>query len=264
MKLPIYQVDAFTSKLFSGNPAAVCPLPSWLPDETLQKIAAENNLSETAFFVPDENPTTLRWFTPKAEVDLCGHATLATGFVYFNILFPTKTEVRFASASGELVVRKPDELLALDFPCQPAVPWAPACDLAAILGTAPIEILRTESYALVRVASEQQILGLKPDFKALADLDVIGCIVTAPGSSCDFVSRFFAPRVGIDEDPVTGSAHCTLVPYWEEKLGKSEFHARQLSPRGGELFCTREGSRVIIRGQAVLYLEGSITLEDLA
>ncbi len=260
MKLPLYQIDSFTSELFCGNPAAVCPLPSWLPDAKLQQIAAENNLSETAFFVPEESPMTLRWFTPKAEVDLCGHATLAAAYVYFNFLYPTKADVLFNSASGELTVRNNGELLTLDFPSQPAVPWSPDMDLACALGAEPLEVLRTEAYSLMRFENEAEVRSLQPDFSLLANLDNIGCIVTAPGDSCDFVSRFFAPRVGIDEDPVTGSAHCTLVPYWEAQLGKSKLFARQVSARGGELYCESHGERVLISGSAVLYLEGSLTI----
>ena len=260
MKLPLYQVDAFTSELFKGNPAAVCPLSSWLPDKTLLSIAAENNLSETAFFVPDEQPLTLRWFTPVAEVDLCGHATLAAAHVYFNLLFPTKDEVRFQSASGELIVQKDAHRLVLDFPCKAPAPWTPNIDVTNALGAAPSEIVRTDTYSLMRFDTAQDVAQLRPNFLRLAELENVGVIVTAPGSDCDFVSRFFAPRVGIDEDPVTGSAHCTLVPYWERELGKTEFFAKQISRRGGELYCERRGERVLISGDSVLYLEGSISV----
>jgi PhzF family phenazine biosynthesis protein len=260
MKIPIYQVDAFTNTVFSGNPAAVCPLEQWLPDAALQAIAAENNLSETAFFIPKASHYELRWFTPKAEIDLCGHATLASAFVIFTFLDPASEEVRFLSPrSGELTVFRENDLLKMDFPSQPPERCAPPADLVVGLGAEPMEVLQAEDYLAV-FGSEAEISTLRPDPQRLAQLDKRGVIVTAKGDQVDFVSRFFAPKFGIDEDPVTGSAHCALIPYWKSKLGKSTFHARQVSARGGELYCEDRGDRVSIAGNAVLYLQGMITI----
>lgn len=260
MKIPIYQVDAFTSVVFSGNPAAVCPLEQWLPDATLQAIAAENNLSETAFFIPKAGHYELRWFTPITEIDLCGHATLASAFVIFNFLDPASEEVRFLSPrSGELTVFRENDLLKMDFPSQLPKVCAPPADLVAGLGAEPMEVLQAEDYLAV-FGSEAEISALRPDPQRLAKLDKRGVIVTAQGDQVDFVSRFFASKFGIDEDPVTGSAHCALIPYWKSKLGKSTFHARQVSARGGELFCKDRGRRVTISGKAVIYLQGMITI----
>jgi len=267
MKLPFYQIDAFTSSVFSGNPAGVCLLDSWLDDSTLLAIAAENNLSETAFLVEGQAGYELRWFTPATEVDLCGHATLATAFVVFTYLDPGNDTVRFETASGLLTVRREGDLLAMDFPSRMAVPCPVPDELIRGLGIEPREVLLARDYLAV-YDSEEQIKSLQPDMLELSKLDCLGIIATAPGSECDFVSRFFAPRVGIPEDPVTGSSHCTLIPYWAERTGKSELHARQLSERGGELFCVdlkdrnlddRDlGDRVSIAGRAVTYLEGTI------
>ncbi len=257
MKLSIYQVDAFTGTVFSGNPAAVVPLKEWLSDDLMQKIATENNLSETAFFAPEGDMYRIRWFTPEAEVDLCGHATLATAYVMFTLLNTGLSEVRFHSRSGILGVSRKDDLLTMDFPSQPPSSCPVPEDLAQGLGGNPVEVLRSEDYFVV-YESEKDIRALKPDMTLLSRLDLRGVIVTAPGSHADFVSRFFAPRYGIPEDPVTGSAHCALVPYWAKRLGKKDLHALQVSKRGGELFCVNSGDRVKISGRAALYLTGTI------
>ncbi|PLY04398.1 MAG: isomerase [Desulfuromonas sp.] len=261
MKFSIYQVDAFTSELFSGNPAAVCPLKSWPDDAVLQQIAAENNLSETAFLVPAKDAIELRWFTPATEVTLCGHATLASAFVLFNRLSWGGDSINFRTRySGELTVTRAGELLTLDFPALPATRTEPPAGLAAALGVEPQQVFSSREDLLVIVADEQSVRELKPDMAALGRLDCRGIIVSAPGERCDFVSRFFAPQVGIPEDPVTGSAHCVLTPYWAAALGKTELHARQISARGGELFCRLNGERVEMAGRGVLYLEGTITI----
>lgn len=257
MRIPLYQIDAFTGRLFAGNPAAVCPLESWLEDGQLQAIAAENNLSETAFLVARGDRYHLRWFTPKVEVDLCGHATLASAYVVFSYLKPSTAVVAFETRSGELTVRREGELLAMDFPARPPERCEPPPGLFKALGKEPRETWKSRDY-MVLYESEDDVRGLEPDMSALARVEMFAVIVTAPGREADFVSRFFAPAGGVPEDPVTGSAHCTLVPYWAERLGKTEFHALQVSPRGGELFCELRGERVIIRGRAVRYLEGTI------
>lgn len=257
MKIPIYQIDAFTSHLFSGNPAAVCPLEQWLDDGAMQSIAAENNLSETAFFVPDGEDYHIRWFTPVSEVDLCGHATLASAYVLFNELNAAKEKVRFMSRSGLLTVYRENGLLSMDFPSQPPRPIDPPPKLLAGIGTKPVHCLKSEDYFLV-YDDELDIKNMWPDFNQLSKLDLRGVIVTAPGEEVDFVSRFFAPKFGIDEDPVTGSAHCALTPYWAARLEKDKLTARQLSSRGGELFCENRGDRVYIAGRAVKFLEGFI------
>ena len=259
MKIPLFQVDAFTAELFKGNPAAVCPLPEWLPDPLLQSIAAENNLSETAFFVRRGSRYELRWFTPAVEVDLCGHATLASAFVIFQRQEPDAEEAVFDTRSGELRVRRQGELLAMDFPARPPSPCAEPPGLAEALGASPREVWRSRDLLAV-FDSEAAVRELAPKFDLLRRLDTFAVIVTAPGEQVDFVSRFFAPRAGVDEDPVTGSAHCTLVPYWAGRLAKSELHARQVSHRGGELWCEDHGARVTIKGRCVLYLEGHILL----
>ncbi len=260
--IPIYQVDAFTAELFRGNPAAVCPLEEWLPDAVLQRIAAENNLSETAFFVPRNSEYDIRWFSPVTEVDLCGHATLAAAFV-LHMLQPERTRFRFQSKCGHLdVFRESDGLLTLDFPAQPAAPVDPPAALEAGLRSRPEEVWAARRDYLTVFPDESAVAALNPDFARLADLDRLGVIATAPGDEADFVSRFFAPSVGVPEDPVTGSAHCTLVPYWARRLGKARLHARQISSRGGELHCEEDGDRVKISGRAVLYLEGTIRTSD--
>lgn len=259
MPIPLYHVDAFTSRLFAGNPAAVCPLEEWLEDGLLQAIAAENNLSETAFFVPRGERFHLRWFTPAVEVDLCGHATLATAFVILNHISPERDSVAFDTQSGELVVRRDGDLLAMDFPARPPQPVRPHERLVDALGTQPDQVLASRDY-LVVYHDQEQVRTLQPDMDLVAGLDRFAVIVTAPGLDCDFVSRFFAPAQGVAEDPVTGSAHCTLVPYWSKRLRKTRLHARQVSARGGELFCEDLGERVKIAGHAVLYLKGEIEL----
>ncbi|HEY3230991.1 MAG TPA: PhzF family phenazine biosynthesis protein [Roseiflexaceae bacterium] len=259
MNIPIYQIDAFASAVFAGNPAAVCPLERWLDDALLQAIAAENNLSETAFFVAQGDHYALRWFTPTTEDDLCGHATLASAFVIWSVLDSASDSVAFETASGRLVVRRDGDLLALDFPTlAPEACEAPDALLAG-LGAAPRAVLAAKDY-LVVYDSEEEIRSLRPDMAALASLDRRGVIVTAPGARSDFVSRYFAPASGIPEDPVTGSAHCTLTPYWSARLSKPRLHALQVSLRGGELFCEDRGERVIIAGRAVQYLQGTIVL----
>ena len=259
MRLPIYQVDAFTDSLFGGNPAAVCPLEAWLPEKTMQAIAAENNLAETAFFVREGTDYALRWFTPTVEVDLCGHATLAAGEIVFRFIEPERDSVSFRTMNaGALVVSRRGHMLALDFPARPAVPVEPPPGLVVALGGVPREVLRARDH-LVVYGSAAEVAALDPDLAALAKVDCWAAIVTAPGESgIDFVSRFFAPAQGVPEDPVTGSSHCTLVPYWAHRLGKTQLEARQLSRRGGALSCALDGDRVSIAGRAVLYLEGQI------
>jgi PhzF family phenazine biosynthesis protein len=256
--LPLYQVDAFTAQRFGGNPAAVCPVQDWLSDERLQAIASENNLSETAFFLPREDDFELRWFTPVAEVELCGHATLATAWVLFERLDHESDSIVFHTRSGPLTVVRDGARLRMDFPAVPATAMAPSAALRAALGTELTEAWAADRDYLVVLESEEDVRGLRPDYARLAELDLPGTIVTAPGDEVDFVSRFFAPALGVPEDPVTGSAHCTLVPYWSRRLGKDRLHARQISTRGGELFCVDKSDRVEIAGECVLYLEGSI------
>ncbi len=260
MQIPLYQVDAFTGQLFRGNPAAVCPLERWLADETLQAIAAENNLSETAFYVPDGSRYHLRWFTPAVEVDLCGHATLATAHVILDVRRETGgSRVEFESKSGTLIVEKSGDLYALDFPARPPTECAIDPGLYDALGAQPKQVLGARDYLCV-FETEDQIRALQPHMDKLSAIDRFAFIVTAPGRDCDFVSRFFAPAKGVPEDPVTGSAHCTLVPYWSKRLGKTQLHARQISRRGGELWCEDRGTRVRIAGRAVTFLEGRIEL----
>ncbi len=260
MRLDIYQVDAFTSQPFKGNPAAIVPLDSWLPDDVMEAIALENNLSETAFFVRGEDGYDLRWFTPTFEIDLCGHATLATAFVLFNELGAKEDVLRFHSKSGLLTVARQNGRLVLDFPSRPPLAAEAPEGLFEAIGREPKEVLRSRDYFLV-YESEADILAIEPNFDALGRIQTHAVIVTAPGETSDFVSRFFAPEAGINEDPVTGSAHCNLIPYWAEKLGKNEMFARQLSSRGGEIYCELVGDRVKIAGDAVLYLKGEIYVE---
>ena len=259
MNLLCYHVDAFASAVFHGNPAAVCPLDAWLPDAILQNIAAENNLSETAFFVAEGHDYELRWFTPTTEVDLCGHATLAAAFVLFTECGVNAGSIRFHSRSGWLTVSREQDLLTLDFPSRPPAPCSAPEVLVRGLGTKPKAVLKSRDY-LATFASEAEVRALQPDFAALRTLDALGIIATAPGDGCDFVSRFFAPAAGINEDPVTGSAHCTLIPYWAGRLDRTKLYARQVSARGGELFCEFTGDRVRIGGKAVLYLRGEIQI----
>jgi len=263
VSIPLYQLDAFAAELFRGNPAAVCPLEEWLDDDTLHAIAAENNLSETAFFVPEDGGYRLRWFTPSLEVDLCGHATLASAWVILHCLKSAESSVRFLTRSGPLVVtREGDERLVMDFPSRPPVAKEAPRALIEGLGAEPDDVRASGRDYLVVFAEEDDVRKLKPDFGRLRTLDRLGVIVTAPGNGCDFVSRFFAPSVGVPEDPVTGSAHCTLAPYWAERLGVGGawMEARQLSARGGRLECRVRGDRVDIGGRVVLYLEGAIHL----
>lgn len=257
MKLEIFQVDAFTSKPFGGNPAAVVPLDAWLPDATMQSIALENNLSETAFFVREGDAYCLRWYTPTFEIDLCGHATLATAYVIFEVLASNESVLRFRTKSGELIVERVGTRLVMDFPSRPPVACEIPEGLFEAIGKEPVEVLRSRDYFVV-YESEQDILDIRPNFSKLAEIPTHAVIVTARGERSDFVSRFFAPEAGINEDPVTGSAHCNLIPYWAAKLGKTEMIARQVSARGGELYCELAGDRVKIAGHAVLYLKGEI------
>ena len=258
-EIPFYQVDAFTSRVFAGNPAGVCLLDEWLDDRTLQSIAAENNLSETAFLVKAGEGYGLRWFTPTMEVDLCGHATLASAFVLLRSAGPEVYRVDFQTKSGVLSVERRGDLLVMDFPARPPEPVSAPPGIDRILGLRPSSVLKSRDLFVV-CEEEEQVRQVAPDLAAIADLDYLGVIVTAKGRECDFVSRFFAPRAGVPEDPVTGSAHCTLVPYWSGRLGKRDLRALQLSARGGELFCVDKGKRVLIGGRAALYLSGTITL----
>ncbi|HEX5104458.1 MAG TPA: PhzF family phenazine biosynthesis protein [Pirellulaceae bacterium] len=259
MLIPYYQVDAFASRVFGGNPAGVCLLADWLPDDVLEAIAAENNLAETAFVVQRAGRYDLRWCTPTMEVDLCGHATLAPAHVLFEHLGYQGETIRFDTRSGELTVTREGDLLVLDFPARPAAECPAPPELLAGLGRQPIYVGKARDYLAV-FETEQEVAGLRPDFVALAKLDSLGIIATAPGATCDFVSRFFAPQAGIPEDPVTGSAHSTLIPYWSQRVGKKKLHARQISTRGGELFCDDRGPRVGIGGRAVTYSTGFVRL----
>jgi PhzF family phenazine biosynthesis protein len=262
MRIPLYQVDAFTGRLFSGNPAAVCPLEEWLPDSTMQAIAAENNLAETAFFAAQGEGYLLRWFTPTVEVELCGHATLASGYVVTRILDPERRSVRFDTIkAGRLEVRRDGDLLAMDFPAWP--PEAKSADprILGALGLKPAESFIARGRTLAVYDRAEQVAALRPDFAAMRRIPGADAIATAPGNNgVDFVSRYFAPNYGVDEDPVTGSAHCVLTPYWAARLGKERLVARQISTRGGDLLCTLRGDRVTLAGRAVLYLEGTITV----
>lgn len=260
MNLPLYQVDAFTSKTFGGNPAAVVPLDEWLPDDLLQSIALENNLSETAYFVQKGDHFELRWFTPAIEVDLCGHATLASAFVLFEEMGTTGGSIRFETRkAGSLNVAKEGDLLVMDFPSRPPEPTSCTEDLVVALNAEPQEVYTSSRDLLAVFENEDDIRALEPDFAKLDALDAFAVIATAPGKVADFVSRFFAPKAGVPEDPVTGSAHCTLTPYWSRRLDKAKLHAFQLSRRVGELFCEDRGDRVSIKGRAVLFLKGEIT-----
>lgn len=264
MRLPLYQVDAFAAAVFEGNPAAVCPLPEWLEDSVLQAIAAENNLSETAFFLPGRDEIPLRWFTPTEEVPLCGHATLAAGFIVLDVLEPDRSSVRFESLSGPLTVQRDGNGFSLDLPRVPlsAVDRCPG-EVSEGLGVEPTEVLISTAdpnYVAI-LESEESVRNLRPDLHVLERLHPYGVAVSARGSSVDFVSRYFAPGYGIDEDPVTGSIHCALAPYWGERLGRQSLRAAQLSPRGGVLRIRLDGSRVHLWGQAVLYLSGEIVLD---
>lgn len=262
MKLSIFQADAFAEDLFCGNPAAVIPLPDWLPDRIMQNIAMENNLSETAFFVPGETGYHLRWFTPTTEVSLCGHATLATAHILFRHLnYPGET-IRFNTRKGQLSVSRQNNLLCLDFPVSTLKTIPTPQGLTAGLGLRPLEVLQGNDYLMAVYKNESEIRRIEPDFSILVKLPFQGIIITASGTTVDFVSRFFAPAMGIPEDPVTGSAHTLLIPYWSKQLGKKSLLAHQISRRGGILHCEYLDDRVIIGGKAVTYLEGTITIKD--
>lgn len=259
MRIPLYQVDAFTDHLFGGNPAAVCPLEEWLSADQMQAIAAENNLAETAFFVANGSGFDLRWFTPALEVDLCGHATLASAHVLYQHLAYKADQIRFFTRSGELLVERQQTGYRMDFPSQPPIrQGVPSQLLSALELESAAYIGHSVNYYFVALADEKSVRAVNPDMRALAKLEKIGVMVSAPGDSVDFVSRFFAPKAGIDEDPVTGSAHCALIPYWGQILEKQSLTAWQISPRKGVLNCEWQGERVWIGGQAVTYLEGQI------
>ena len=261
MTIPYYEVLAFTSRPFAGNPAGICILEEWLPDQLLQKIAAENNLAETAFFIDRGSFYDIRWMMPTVEMDLCGHATLASAHVLFQHLGRPGDSVTFQSHSGgELKVDRRENRLVLDFPSRPAEACEAPAKLAEGLRAQPREVFKGRDYLAV-FESEAEVAALAPVFDIVTELGANGVIVTAPGDDCDFVSRYFAPRVGVPEDPVTGSAHCALIPYWANRLGKRELRARQLSKRGGELFCEDRGARVGIGGTAVTYVEGTVQLD---
>ena len=259
MELTLYQVDAFASKVFEGNPAAVCPLDAWLPDQDMQAIALENNLSETAFFVPSDLGFHIRWFTPKREVDLCGHATLASAYVLFQILGYTKDKIEFDSRSGPLLVTRQGDYFVMDFPSQPPVIADIPAEIIAAFEKEPLECLRSEDLIVV-FESEMDVKNANPDMDQLERLDLRGVAITARASQHDFVARFFAPKYGIPEDPVTGSAYTQLAPYWAEKLNKNKLEAKQVSARGGEVICEVMGDRVRIAGKAVLYMQGTISI----
>ncbi len=260
VRIPVYQVDAFTSRLFGGNPAAVCVLESWLDTKTMQSIAAEFNLSETAFIVQSSAGYDLRWFTPMVEVDLCGHATLAAGYIVLRVLNPEINSISFDTLSGTLIVRRNGERLSMDFPSRAPEPVQVFDLLSDALGKAPLEVHMSRD-VLALYANEACVRALSPDFAKLAALEEgLGVIVTAKGDDVDFVSRFFAPKAGVAEDPVTGSAHCTLVPFWSERFCKTKFQARQISQRGGELQCELLGDRVIISGECALFFKGTIEI----
>jgi PhzF family phenazine biosynthesis protein len=261
VQFPIYQVDAFADSVFEGNPAAVVFLEEELEDRILQLVAAENNLSETAFVFQQEGCFRLRWFTPTQEVDLCGHATLAAAHLVFKRRMIQGQSVEFETRSGELVVRKSGDMLCMDFPSRPATRTEVTGEMEGAFGTRPLEAHFSRDLLLL-YSSEEEVKSLKPDFGRVAVLDVFAVIATAPGDEVDFVSRFFAPRAGVPEDPVTGSAHCTLIPFWATRLGRKKLHARQISQRGGELYCEHRGDRVTIAGRAVEYLRGMIRLPD--
>lgn len=258
MNIPYFHVDAFTGTVFAGNPAGVCLLDEWLPDELLQKIAAENNLPETAFLIGEGAEYQLRWFSPAMEIDLCGHATLASAFVLYLTRSNLPQILSFTTLSGILTVEKQEDLLVMDFPARKAVACQAPKELVQGLGATPQAVFKARDFMAV-FNNEDQVRALQPDFDQLATLDCLGIIATAPGREADFVSRFFAPAAGIPEDPVTGSSHCTLIPYWAERTGKNFLSASQLSSRGGELFCTLKGDRVLIGGRAVLYIAGEIS-----
>jgi len=262
MEIILYQVDAFTDRPFAGNPAAVCPLDAWLPDATMQAIAAENNVAETAFFVPQDGGYGLRWFTPAIEVPLCGHATLASAYVIAHHIDSEMRKVVFHSASGPLTVTRDGAVFTLDFPSERPEPFDDGGSVAEALGIVPQEVLKPAKGAhgklLALLASEAEVRAAAPDMAKVKALPGDGLIITARGDSVDFVSRYFAPHAGIPEDPVTGSAHCVLTPFWAARLGKTQLKARQISARGGNLTVEDKGARTLISGTAAPYLEGRI------
>jgi PhzF family phenazine biosynthesis protein len=259
MQLSIYQVDAFTDKLFGGNPAAVIPLEQWIPEALMQQIAMENNLAETAFFVAKEDEFEIRWFTPAAEINLCGHATLASAYVLYEVLGHPAKRIIFQSKSGPLIIEKTGELISMDFPSWVPEPVAWPEGLKEILGTDNIVAIAKSRDLLVELASEEDVINARPDFLRMKETG-LNIMITAPGNNVDFVSRFFAPALGIDEDPVTGSAHSQLIPYWSKKLDKTSMKALQLSKRGGYLEVQQKEDRVIMAGKAVYYMKGEIFL----
>ena len=262
MRIPYYQVDAFASEVFKGNPAGVCVLEKWLSDDLMQAIAAENNLSETAFYYPEGDQFQLRWFTPVMEVDLCGHATLAPAFVLFTELQYSQSVVHFMTRSGPITAELRGDTIELNFPSRLPAPCALPEALQLGLGKEPKEVFKASDYLAV-FQSETEVGELRPNFSVLSQLDCLGIIATAPGDSADFVSRFFAPKAGIDEDPATGSSHSTLIPFWSEKLGKSTLFGRQISRRGGEFFCRNLGDRVAIGGRCAIYSRGQLQVPGI-
>jgi PhzF family phenazine biosynthesis protein len=261
MKLSIYQVDAFAETVFSGNPAAIIPLENWIDEALMQKIAMENNLSETAFIVKEDEVYQIRWFTPENEVDLCGHATLASAYVIKNFIEPHIAEIEFSTQKvGELKASAKEGMYTLDFPARIPEPCSVPEDLLKSLGTSiAVEILKSRDYFVV-LPDEEAVKNIEPDFLLMQQLDTFGVIVTAKAQSADVVSRCFYPGAGINEDPVTGSAHCNIVPYWAQKLGKTKLHCKQLSKRGGSLDCELAGDRVLMTGKCVLFLQGEIDI----
>ena len=264
MKLALYQIDAFTNKLFSGNPAAVIPLDNWIDEELMQKLGMENNLSETVFFVPSKKNGAdyeIRWFTPALEINLCGHATLASAYVLYNILGFNKPELKFDCKSGVLVITKDKEKIRMNFPAWKPSPYSDyPTELIKALGNPQVINVCRSRDVLIELKDEAAVRNCSPDFTLLKKIGE-KVIITARGDKVDFVSRFFAPIAGIDEDPVTGSAHSQLIPYWSEKLGKTKMHALQLSPRGGELWCEFLGDRVIMAGECVFFMKGEIEID---
>ncbi len=258
MKIPYYHVDVFTSSLFKGNPAGVCMLQdSWLEDDLMQNIAAENKHAETAFVIQRGEFFGLRWFTPELEIDLCGHATVSPAHVLFNEMDYGAHEIHFETKSGQVSVSRSGSQLILDFPSRPPVEMDAPGNLKSVLGEKPVEVLRDRDFLIV-FEDEKTVRAINPDFLAMKQWDCLGVIVTAPGDKVDFISRFFAPLAGVDEDPATGSAHCTLIPYWARRLKKKRLHGLQVSQRGGEFFCRDAGDRVKIGGNALTYLRGEL------
>lgn len=260
MELTIYKIDAFAKKMFEGNPAAICPLKAWLPDEFMQSIAEENNLSETAYFVKNENNFHIRWFTPTHEVDLCGHATLASAFVIFNIIGYKENQITFESKSGLLTVNRINDSFEMNFPSRPPIQCGIPEQIIMAFDEPPVECLQSEDYIVV-FDDEKSVLNASPDISLLSTLDLRGVAITSKSKKYDFITRFFAPKYGIDEDPVTGSAFTQLIPYWSNKLNKTSLTAKQVSKRGGEVGCVYANERVKISGKAVKYMVGTIDIQ---